>query len=100
MVDVRKTVLVQLQTPAGNRNRPVAFSGGPKELLLATKEKFKDVLTCSEVYLQIQDDSWGGEFVDLLIDQDIDIPSRATIRAVEIVSILNVATLYYFFKNL
>ncbi len=69
-----KTVLVQLQTATGNRNRPVTFTGGSKELVTATKERFKDVLMNglgSDVYLQILDKSWGEEmFVDV-VDQDI-----------------------------
>ncbi len=68
-----KTVLVQLQTATGNRNRPVTFTGGSKELVTATKE---DVLMNglgSDVYLQILDKSWGEEmFVDVVdvVDQD------------------------------
>ena len=77
-----KTVLVQFETSYGLRNRPVTFSGGKEELLLATKLTFSDVLSNSgEIYFQIQDDSWGaGFFVDL---QNQEIPSRAILKAVQ-----------------
>ncbi len=67
-MDEEKTVLVQLQTATGNRNRPVTFTGDSLELITATKERFKDVLQDglgSDVYLQILDKSWGEEmFID------------------------------------
>ncbi len=88
--ELEKTVLVQLQTITGNRNRPITFTGGSQELVTATKERFKDVLKNglgSDVYLQILDKSWGEEmFVDI-VDQDI--PARSTIRAVENVSLIS-----------
>ena len=79
---MEKTVLVQLQTASGSRNRPVSFNGGKKELLSATKAKFADVLfTDGELFLQIRDESWGeGTFVDL---EDQDFPARSVLKAVE-----------------
>ena len=51
---MEKIVLVRLQTPAGDRNRPVTFCGGKSELLSATMEKFSDILAVDgQVYLQI-----------------------------------------------
>lgn len=78
-----KTVLVKLETVSGCRNRPIAFKGGKKELILATEEKFKDVLVMDgELYMQILDESWGdGVFVDLL---DQNISDRSVLKAVEI----------------
>ena len=80
---MEKTVLLQLQTSSGSRNRPVSFIGGKKELLSATKAKFSDVLSKDgELFLQIRDESWGEDvFVDLM---DEDIPERAMVKAVEI----------------
>ena len=76
-----KTVLVKLETAAGDRNRPTSYSGGKDELLSATKDTFSDILTIdSEIYLQILDESWGqGIFVD-----DQEVQTRSVIKAVEI----------------
>lgn len=77
-----KRVLVKLETPTGDRNRPVTFSGGKNELLCATKKEFSDILaTDSDIYFQILDESWGqGIYVDLL---NQEVPPRSVIKAVE-----------------
>ena len=65
---MERTVLIQFETKSGTRSRPVTFCGEKEELLSATKEKFADIMKeSSEIYFQIQDESWGaGFFVDLL----------------------------------
>ena len=75
-------VLVKVETASGMRNRPVTFLGGREELLIATKEKFNDILSeDGDVYLQILDQTWGDDvYVDL---QDQDIPARSILKAVE-----------------
>ena len=54
-----KTVLVSLD----ERNRPVTFSGTKKNLLEDFRIVFQDHLACEDdVYLQIKDESWRGDF--------------------------------------
>ena len=69
---------VKVETASGMRNRPVTFRGGRKELNIATKEMFNDILsTDGDIYLQILDQIWGDHvYVDL---QDQDIPARSMI---------------------
>ncbi len=75
-------VLVKVETASGMRNRPVTFLGEREELVIATKEKFNDILSeDGDVYIQILDQTWGDDvYVDL---QDQDIPARSILKAVE-----------------
>ena len=79
-----KTVLVYFW----DRRRPVTFSSGNEEtssLICAFKETFADALggeketgTPLEVLLQMKDEDWGGEFVDI---QGGTVPDRAVVKA-------------------
>ena len=75
-------VLVRLETPSGERNRPVSFFGGKRELQAATLATFSDLLSGdANLYFQVQDQSWGdGVFVDL---QEQAISPRSIVRAVD-----------------
>ena len=72
-VSASKTVLVSFC----DRKRPVTFTSGNKEtssLICAFKETFADVLgeesenTSPDVLLQVKDEDWEGEYVDILRD--------------------------------
>lgn len=82
-----KRVLVHL----GGRSRPVAFTSSQSDsesdldvLLKEIKSSFSDLLprACEEeapeLFLQIQDDEWGSEYVDVLTSQSI--PNKSILR--------------------
>ena len=63
--------------------RPVKFDGIEKDLTSAIKESFRDILSGKEFVLrvwhififhgwQIKDEAWGGVFVDMVADQDVE----------------------------
>ena len=78
---VSKTVLVAFR----DNKRPVTFISDNREtetdsLICAFKETFADVLgdeSIHEVLLQIKDEDWGGEFVDL---QGDSVSDRAVVK--------------------
>lgn len=82
-VSASKTILVSFR----DRKRPVTFTSGNKEtssLICAFKETFADVLgeesenTSPDVLLQVKDEDWGGEYVDILGDT---VQDRAVVKA-------------------
>ena len=68
------TVLVKFQTTSGtSRNRPVIFSGSKIDLVRQTRHTFSDIVVAedSDIYFQLEDQTWGpGVLVDLL-DQEV-----------------------------
>ena len=75
-----KTVLVCF----GERKRPVTYTVDENEkesLLAAAREVFTDVDgIVDESVVQVKNEQWGGEFVDLKEDEKI--PDRAVLRVV------------------
>ena len=69
------TVLVKFQTTSGtSRNRPVIFSGSKIDLVRQTRHTFSDIIVAedSDIYFQLEDQTWGpGVLVDLL-DQEVE----------------------------
>ena len=69
------TVLVKFQTTSGtSRNRPVIFSGSKIDLVRQTRHTFSDIVVAedSDIYFQLEDQTWGpGVLVDLL-DQEVE----------------------------
>ena len=74
-----KTVLVCFE----QWKRPVTFNGGVQVLTEAMKTAFQDVLPAddnSPLVLQVKNEDWGGEFVDVIRDDDIS--DRSVVRTV------------------
>ena len=76
-----KTALVCL----GDRKREVAFAskGGREALIRAVREVFNDVLSDDDdsdeqLLLQIKNEEWNGEFVDLVSE----VPDRSVLKVV------------------
>lgn len=69
------TVLVKFQTTSGtSRNHPVIFSGSKIDLVRQTRHTFSDIVVAedSDIYFQLEDQTWGpGVLVDLL-DQEVE----------------------------
>jgi hypothetical protein len=76
-----KTVLVHFN----ERVRPVKFNGGKDDLAASVCAAFADVfeVQSTSILLQIKDEEWEGEFVDLL---DQPIPHKSRIKAISILS--------------
>ena len=67
-----KKVLVRF----GDRCKPVQFTGG--DLHKEIRKAF--VLNEEDFFLQIKDEEWGGEFVDLSDEQEI--PDKSVLKMV------------------
>ena len=64
-----------------NRCRPVSLSPGSREkdLLENIRTVYGDVLSKGQKFLlQIKDDAWGGEFVD--VGEDMEIADRSVFK--------------------
>lgn len=70
-----KKVLVKF----GDHCRPVQFTGDHDELVLKTKEEFA-LNQQEDLLLQIKDEDWGGEFIDLSASDEI--PDKSVLKLV------------------
>ena len=78
-----KTVLVCI----GERKRPVNFSAASDDetsaLLSAIRDEFRDIITeDTEIVLQLKDEEWAGEFVDIIRSDNAIIPNKSVVRVV------------------
>ena len=91
------TVLVKFQTMSGtSRNRPVIFSGSKIDLVRQTRYTFSDIVVAedSDIYFQLEDQTWGpGVLVDLL-DQEVE--DRSILIAFEKVLIFTNFYVHYY----
>ena len=64
-----------------DHRRSVKYSGSIDNLNKAVAEKFSDLLPQDcEVFLQLKEEFWEGQFVD--INKDDNIPNHAVVRIV------------------
>ena len=75
--DVKVTVLVRY----ASRCRPVSLPAGSdeRELRVNIRNVFGDVLSVGQqFFLQIKDDNWGGEFID--VPEGMKVANRSVFR--------------------
>ena len=77
MADSHKSILVQF----GEHRRPLSIPANQNVEAANLKERvrtaFMDVIAEADFFLQLKDDEWGGEFVDL-VGQEI--PDHSILR--------------------
>ena len=79
-----KSVLVRM----GAYSRVVAFQSS-SDLAASIKAVYEDFpdISCGKLHLQIKDEAWGGEFVDL---EDREVPDRSILKALVIAEVSNI----------